>query len=389
MPRLVGNYSFNLSVIYTYMRSKIIIFLFIFTLTPVARAQDLVQCMGRSLNSLEVTYLINQLDREQMTETIMPLSKVYQLDFPADGITLEFDDRFALAQITLYDSGYTYKAYELPMPHRLSWGNSTADIEELTSFIETVPDNPFKGIQQYENYELEYYFTNAKLSSLRLKATPQVLTKHHNDVMRSYGIRLYPDGRLIEGNALDGTATMAWGDGFAVYKGEWSYGVPHGKGKYTDSLGNSYSGEFKLGFFWGLGDFYSKSEQLSYSGQFVMGKRHGKGKSSYPTKVGYLGDWFQDVMNGKGTYIMGNGYLYEGDMLMNNITGKGKLQTPDGMIEGTFKNGRPHGICVQTSLDGTQRLEGRYVNGVRQGKFVLKNPSGEREINYVDGIEMQ
>ena len=76
--------------------------------------------------------------------------------------------------------------------------------------------------------------------------------------MAATGIRLIPDGKKIDGNIVDGQGSMKWGDGVAVYKGEWTYGVPHGKGQYVDSFGNKYEGDFKLGFFWGQGKFYSK-----------------------------------------------------------------------------------------------------------------------------------
>ena len=85
---------------------------------------------------------------------------------------------------------------------------------------------------------------------------------------------------------------MMWGNGAATYQGEWSYGLPHGKGQYIDSFGNKYDGEFKLGFFWGQARFFSETYKYSYTGEFVMGKKHNKGRITYANKTAYDGQWF-------------------------------------------------------------------------------------------------
>ena len=58
----------------------------------------------------------------------------------------------------------------------------------------------------------------------------------------------------------------------------------------------------------------------SYEGDWVNGKRDGKGKMIYANGDAYEGDW----VNGKGKMIYANGDSYEGDWLNDKRDGKGK-----------------------------------------------------------------
>lgn len=72
-----------------------------------------------------------------------------------------------------------------------------------------------------------------------------------------------------------------------------------------------YSGDFLKGYYHGRGKHYSGTGTV-YEGDFVFGKRHGQGKMEYPTGDTYDGDWVEDVRHGQGTYIekkTGNKYV--------------------------------------------------------------------------------
>ncbi|KKK17094.1 hypothetical protein P175DRAFT_0493499 [Aspergillus ochraceoroseus IBT 24754] len=72
-----------------------------------------------------------------------------------------------------------------------------------------------------------------------------------------------------------------------------------------------YSGEFMKGYFHGKGKHISDSA-ATYDGDFVLGKRHGKGMMEYPTGDTYDGDWFENQCHGQGTFVeckTGNKYV--------------------------------------------------------------------------------
>ena len=204
----------------------------------------------------------------------------------------------------------------------------------------------------------------------------------------SWGLRLLPDGRVVSGNVLDGEGVMVWGENAASYDGDWMYGLPHGIGTYIDSFGNQYAGEFKLGFFWGVGSYSSAFYNYDYDGMFIMGKRHGKGEMRYQNGIKYSGDWVQDKMEGIGQYSMGAQYYYQGSMENNSFNGKGVLTTPDGYIKGKFKDGKPHGYCEQYSNQSSQTLSGYWQNGKKEGEFNLNAFGFDRKVIFKNDIEV-
>lgn len=72
-----------------------------------------------------------------------------------------------------------------------------------------------------------------------------------------------------------------------------------------------YSGDFLKGYYHGRGKHISGTGAV-YEGDFAFGKRHGQGKMTYPTGDTYDGDWVEDVRHGQGTYVekkTGNKYV--------------------------------------------------------------------------------
>jgi hypothetical protein len=350
-------------------------------------AQDVTALLGEPFNAQRTQTFINSLDEEH-AESFLPYLRTYKLDYFTSGVSIDLNSDLAVYRVSLFDSGYAFKAFNGSLPLGVQWHQTESAIENEIGNLEEVRSNQF--VKQYttEDYVLDFYFLDGRLYLMRCTVTPKKLKENAQNIFKAWGIRLLPDGKPVKGNVLDSIGTMVWGENAAIYEGEWSFGLPHGKGQYVDSFGNKYDGEFKLGFFWGKGDFYSAQQNFSYRGDFIMGKKHGNGKIAYTNKIAYAGDWFQDIMQGTGTYVMGTNYFYEGAMRNNNFNGKGKLTTPDGTIDGSFKNGKPHGYCVQKTSDGFQELKGRWVNGKKEGEFTLVVNGNESKHLYKNDVEV-
>lgn len=356
------------------------------TLTLNAQSPDFL--LGLPYNSPELTKLILQFEDKTPTESFLPFQQTYKQDYFKEGISMEYNSDISLFRVKLYDSGYSFQKYSLMLPKGVTWGMNLDQVQKKTGLLEFDPTNDFIGLLPMNNYQIQFYFESGRLHHIVCTATLPLLQQKLDDLIAGTGLRLLPNGKPTDGNVIDGVGTMRWGKAAAIYKGEWSYGLPHGKGQYIDSIGNQYEGEFKLGFFWGEGIYKSKIEKYTYSGTHVMSKRHFQGKIVYGNKNAYEGQWIQDNMEGQGKYYQGESYLYIGDMKNNAFNGKGTLTTPEGTVTGSFKNGKPHGFCKQISNDEQQWAEGNYTNGKKNGKFKISSNGLERNVTYEDDIEI-
>lgn len=92
-----------------------------------------------------------------------------------------------------------------------------------------------------------------------------------------------------------------------VYEGEIFEGEPHGKGRLTtfnglDFDGSYYEGTWKYGELWGEG-VHKEVGVFYYEGEFVAGKKQGKGKMSFDNGSFYEGEWDYDCQHGLGFYF--------------------------------------------------------------------------------------
>jgi hypothetical protein len=358
------------------------------SISVVVTAQEPQELLGLPYNSPGVTALIESYN-SPMQEEFLPLVKIYRQDYFDAGVSLDYNSDIALYRIAMFDSGFRYKAYAKTLPKGVAWGMDADQVQRKTGLLDFEATNPMKGTLAAEEYLIDFYFQDGKLYHVSCMATITCLENKWNDLLAGTGLRLLPNGTPTEGNVTDGTGTMRWGQGAAVYQGEWSYGLPHGTGQYLDSFGNKYEGEFKLGFFWGKGVYISKNAGFSYKGNLVMGKRHFKGEIVYNNTNAYEGDWVQDAMSGQGKYYLGTDYMYEGSMRNNAFNGKGVLTTPDGVVTGSFKDGKPHGVCTQKTPDGNQWAKGTFINGKKEGKFVVSIDGMQTNINYKNNMEVR
>ena len=128
-----------------------------------------------------------------------------------------------------------------------------------------------------------------------------------------------------------------------------------------------------------------------YEGELVNNMREGKGKlyyinnEKYMGKI-YIGEWKNDLRNGKGVETWKSGNRFVGDFINDKREGYGIYYFSDGgRYEGNWKNGKKEGFGVDYYTDG-DRYEGKWKNGKRDGQGVYYYRNGDREMgNYYNG----
>ena len=75
-----------------------------------------------------------------------------------------------------------------------------------------------------------------------------------------------------------------------------------------------------------------------YQGDFVNGKKSGKGKYTFANGDIYDGEWVEDKMSGQGIYTFANGDKYEGEFVDNKFSGTGTYTKDGKQYTGTWKN---------------------------------------------------
>jgi len=187
------------------------------------------------------------------------------------------------------------------------------------------------------------------------------------------------DGTLeFEGNYAEGKKNgkgkKYYQDGKLKYKGEYLNGKKNGVGKeyYNNKL--LFEGEYKNGRRWngksydndnnimhdiknGSGYFkiYTKFSILVFEGDYINGKRNGKGKE-------------YDYDQGK--------LIFEGEYKNREKNGKGKEYYYDRKIafEGEYKNGKRHGKGKEYNYNGQIEFEGEFINGKRNVEPIYLYP---------------
>ncbi|MFM9943888.1 MAG: hypothetical protein ACKVQB_01505 [Bacteroidia bacterium] len=294
------------------------------------------------------------------------------------GYTMMFDINMVLNSLTLYNQSGKYNRFKGKLPFDLRFGMNRDSLYRIIDLrLEEVEENPYILTRQWNRQKLELFFTSKGLNQVNISAVDSL------PVADDLGfVRLVSNGLIVSGDCDSLTGKMSWNNATAEYEGEWENNLPHGKGYFKDKNGNWYKGDFKYGYFWGNG-ILSYANYYKYDGEFLMSRRQGNGICNFikPKGENYEGEWKQDVMNGLGKYSVNARHYYYGNMQNNKFNGNGKLVTPEGWMEGVFKDGIPNGPMKQyLKLDNTM-IEGKWVNGKREGKFTLTNTE-TKKVSY-------
>lgn len=151
-------------------------------------------------------------------------------------------------------------------------------------------------------------------------------------------------------------------DGCQLYDGEWSNGVPSGRGTYMLEGGHIYTGEIHNGLPHGEGHcrYVDGSE---YTGAWKTGRRNGNGFYIGAALDEYKGKWVGDMRSGKGVWKSARGDCYDGVWDRDLPHGKGNV---------TYNLGEN---CADPSRE--RSYNGNWDHGKR---------SGQGEVTYANGV---
>ena len=344
--------------------------------------------VGQCITYPPLLDLYERINQEQVNESFLPSTGTYEVTSYAYGIKLLFNRNFVLREVQFYDSGYTFSRFQDTLPFGLSFNQALKSYENF-NYPDFTKDtfNQYVYHADFDLVHVKKYFKSGKIEIVKIYASDTFMIGQDARLSKEWGMRLIPDGTCVSGDCFKGVGKMKWPTGLE-YEGEWESGIPHGVGSFRDSSGIEYSGGFKLGFLWGEGKLKIPG-QFTYSGDMVYGKRVGEGNATFANGTRYTGDWDRDQMHGVGHFWYSNSFHYKGKFARNQFNGKGRLTSPEGYVEGSFHNGKPHGYCEQVVVRSQTKLSGYWVNGKKQGKFSLYNPvQGTTTLNFKDDKEI-
>jgi len=181
-----------------------------------------------------------------------------------------------------------------------------------------------------------------------------------------------------------GKATLVYpGDG--VYEGEYVDGRKQGRGKFWYVSGSVYEGSWMNDEKHGKGK-ETYNDGATYEGKFHEGCRHGPGVLTYANRDVYDGEWDMDVKHGYGTFRWSAGTVYEGEWESGVMHGTGTYYFADGCTyQGQYADGKRNGRGVYRFLDGSF-FEGEYRDGVVEGRGTFTFADGSAEVGrWEDG----
>ena len=168
-----------------------------------------------------------------------------------------------------------------------------------------------------------------------------------------------------------------------IYIGEVNQGMLDGQGKLEMVTGVVYEGKFKENLIHGQG-MVQWPDSSSYKGSFKLGLKHGSGIYKNPKKgVIYEGEWVEGKREGKGRLTLKDGSVYEGEFKSGLKEGKGKLVYPSGnYYDGIWKGGKKEGDGIMKWQQDGQRYKGNWScdrpNG--QGDLIWLEQNGLNKV---------
>ena len=168
-------------------------------------------------------------------------------------------------------------------------------------------------------------------------------------------------GSCLNGNCQNGEGKYLFTDG-AAYQGGFKHGKFHGQGIMHYPNKDTYVGNWRNNLQEGRGRMTTRDN--FYLGGFHQGKRHGEGTVTFTNGNKLTGTWAFGQLNGTATFAFANGDRYQGEMKGDFFDGYGTMQYFRGdSYTGEWRNNQRHGNGKMTFTDGTQ-LEGTPVHPI-------------------------
>ena len=212
-----------------------------------------------------------------------------------------------------------------------------------------------QGLNMINNQEINNEILNTVLS---IPPKDLISGETVNGFLHGLGYVRYKSGGFYVGqwseNNPNGKGIHAWSEKSEGtnhwYLGDIKNGLRHGEGTYIWPDGRKYIGNWHEGKQEGEGTLL-ESDGSVYIGTFAKGQKHGFGRLCLKNGITYLGNWSQGKRHGKGKTILHDGGIFDGEYKNDLIDGQG------------------------ISIDGSERYEGTYIQGLKEGygNFVASN----------------
>lgn len=128
----------------------------------------------------------------------------------------------------------------------------------------------------------------------------------------------------LEYGLFDGKGFLEFPDG-TTYEGMFSKHMMVGNGSYTFPNADQFIGELYDGKRHGKGVFVSRTDSLTYYGEWNLGKMSGKGIAEYKSGARYMGEWSEGMRNGFGLLVYSSGNYYLGHWKNDKKDGYGEM----------------------------------------------------------------
>ncbi|KAL4500615.1 hypothetical protein ABPG72_003039 [Tetrahymena utriculariae] len=170
------------------------------------------------------------------------------------------------------------------------------------------------------------------------------------------------------------------------YSGQFLNGKRDGKGREEDKTNHTlYEGYFQDDMYHGEGILYQEQTKCYFKGIFEKNQKKA-GIEIFPNGDVYEGQYKDDKFHGKG-------YLRNGDLFYFIDDGKSVQQGKDQnkvqstySYEGTFQNGKKDGFGTERYIKGAVYV-GEFRNNQKHGKGKLQYPDGSYyEGDFVNGV---
>lgn len=175
-----------------------------------------------------------------------------------------------------------------------------------------------------------------------------------------------------------------------TYTGQWSHGLPYGRGSWSWADGSTYVGDVAAYVAHGHGCFIGQG--VRYDGMFAEGYPDGRGSwSMEQLGLSYEGEWKVGQPDGSGTFVSSkaNRASYKGSWVGGQRSGYGIESTvPDGRVlyKGLFANNNRNGSGSVYFTDEEKKLLGSPSLEEYTGMMAMgSSGGGEGCLRLADG----